>query len=167
MKALIIDISKCNGCYNCQIACKDEHVGNDWTPYAKPQPDTGQFWMKITDIVRGTVPKVKVAYMHDMCQHCDEAPCIPACQQNAIYKRDDGIVIIDPEKCAGSRNCIDACPYDAIAFDEEKGRAQKCNLCFHRVDKGLNPACADNVCLAHCISFSDGDEIKAFKNKGS
>ncbi len=43
-KVLVIDISKCNGCYNCQIACKDEHVGNDWTPIAKPQPDTGQFW---------------------------------------------------------------------------------------------------------------------------
>ena len=48
MKVFVIDIAKCNGCYNCQIACKDEHVGNDWTPYAKPQPDTGQFWMKVT-----------------------------------------------------------------------------------------------------------------------
>ncbi len=46
-KVLIIDVTRCNGCYNCQIACKDEHVGNDWTPYAKPQPDTGQFWMKV------------------------------------------------------------------------------------------------------------------------
>ena len=101
MKAFIIDISKCNGCYNCQIACKDEHVGNDWTPIAKPQPDTGHFWMKVTDIVQGTVPKVRVRYMHDMCQHCEEAPCIPACKSQAIYKRDDDIVIIDPEKCTG------------------------------------------------------------------
>ncbi len=48
-KVMIIDITKCNGCYNCQIACKDEHVGNDWTPIAKPQPDTGQFWMKVEE----------------------------------------------------------------------------------------------------------------------
>jgi len=58
MKAFVIDVSICNGCYCCQIACKDEHVGNDWTPIAKPQPDTGQFWLKQNEFVRGTVPKV-------------------------------------------------------------------------------------------------------------
>ena len=118
MKAMVIDLTKCNGCYNCQIACKDEHVGNDWTPYAKPQPDTGQFWMKVTDMVRGTVPKVKITYLHDICQHCDDAPCIPACHQKAIYKRDDGIVIINPDKCAGRMDCIHACPYKVIYFNE-------------------------------------------------
>jgi tetrathionate reductase subunit B len=65
MKAIVIDINKCNGCYNCQIACKDEHVANDWTPYAKPQPYTGQFWMKVSDLVQGTAPKVRIRYMHD------------------------------------------------------------------------------------------------------
>ena len=107
MKALVIDINKCNGCYNCQIACKDEHVGNDWTPYAKPQPDTGQFWMKVTDIVQGTVPKVRVRYMHDICQHCDEAPCIPACKSEAIYKRDDGK---SEDRCLpGCHNAVASC----------------------------------------------------------
>src|SRR5512136_1630486 len=96
-KALIIDITRCNGCYNCQVACKDEHVGNDWSPIAKPQPDTGQFWMKVTDVVKGTVPKVRVRYMLDMCQHCGEAPCMAAAP-SAVYKREDGLVIIDPEK---------------------------------------------------------------------
>ena len=104
MKVLVIDINKCNGCYNCQVACKDEHVDNDWTPIAKPQPDTGHFWMKVTDVVQGTVPKVRVRYMLDTCQHCDDAPCIPACSSEAIYKREDGIVIIDPEKCTGNRD---------------------------------------------------------------
>ena len=46
-KVMIIDIAICNGCHNCQIACKDEHCANDWTPIAKPQPDTGQFWNKV------------------------------------------------------------------------------------------------------------------------
>ena len=62
MKAFVMDLAICNGCYCCQIACKDEHVANDWTPYAKPQPDYGQFWMKMEEKVRGTVPKVKVSY---------------------------------------------------------------------------------------------------------
>jgi len=160
MKALVIDITKCNGCYNCQIACKDEHVANDWTPYAKPQPDTGQFWTKVTDIVRGTVPKVKVAYMHDICQHCDEAPCIPACQQNAIYKRDDGIVIIDPEKCAGSRNCIDACPYDVIYFNWDLNISQKCTMCAHLLDRGWKePRCVE-VCPTEALKFGEEEDLK-------
>ena len=78
-KVLVINLDICNGCYNCQIACKDEHVANDWSPIAKPQPDTGQFWNKVYDNVRGQVPKVKVTYEHSICQHCDDAPCLKAC----------------------------------------------------------------------------------------
>ena len=62
MKVFVIDVGVCNGCYSCQIACKDEHVGNDWTPIAKPQPDTGQFWLHLNEHIRGTVPKVKMHY---------------------------------------------------------------------------------------------------------
>jgi Fe-S-cluster-containing dehydrogenase component len=161
MKALIIDISKCNGCYNCQIACKDEHVGNDWTPIAKPQPDTGHFWMKVTDIVQGTVPKVRVRYMHDICQHCDEAPCIPACKSKAIYKRDDGIVIIDPEKCTGTRNCIDACPYQVIYFNSDLNISQKCTMCAHLLDKGWKePRCVD-ACPTGALKFGEEKDLKA------
>jgi tetrathionate reductase subunit B len=160
MKVLVIDISICNGCYNCQVACKDEHVGNDWTPYAKPQPDTGQFWMKITDMVRGTVPKVRVTYLHDICQHCDEAPCIPACTAHAIYKRDDGIVIIDPEKCAGHRNCIDACPYGVIYFNWDLNLAQKCTMCAHLLDQGWKePRCVD-ACPTEALKFGEEDDLK-------
>ena len=79
MKAFVIDVAHCSGCYCCQIGCKDEHCGNDWTPYAKPQPDTGQFWLKINETVRGTIPKVKISYVPVLCQHCDNAPCIEAC----------------------------------------------------------------------------------------
>src|SRR5512136_834681 len=63
VKVFVHDGSICNGCYCCQIACKDEHVANDWTPYAKPQPDTGQFWLKQTETVRGQVPRVKMHYL--------------------------------------------------------------------------------------------------------
>jgi tetrathionate reductase subunit B len=159
MKALVIDISKCNGCHNCQIACKDEHVSNDWTPYAKPQPITGQFWNKVMDITRGTVPKVKVNYMHSICQHCDEAPCIPACPQKAIYKRADGIVIIDPEKCAGNKNCMDACPYQVIYFNRDLNISQKCTFCAHLLDKGWKePRCVD-VCPTGARTFGEEEAL--------
>jgi tetrathionate reductase subunit B len=159
-KALIINYDICNGCYNCQIACKDEHVGNDWTPYAKPQPLTGHFWMKVTDMVRGTIPKVRVTYLHDVCQHCDEAPCIPACTAHAIYKRDDGIVIIDPERCRGHRNCIDACPYGVIYFNWDLNIAQKCTMCAHLLDEGWKePRCVD-ACPTGALKFGEEEDLK-------
>ncbi len=165
MKALVIDVEKCNGCYNCQIACKDEHVGNDWTPYAKPQPDTGQFWMKLTETVRGSVPKVKVSYVPSLCMHCDDAPCIPACPGQAIYKRDDGIVIIDPQKCTGSRNCVDACPYGAIYFNEDLNLSQKCTMCAHLLDKGWKePRCVE-VCPTEALRFGEEDDLKDLISK--
>ena len=61
-KVFVIDVAKCSGCYNCQLACKDEHAGNDWTPYAKPQPDIGQFWVKLTEHVNGTIVECNTAY---------------------------------------------------------------------------------------------------------
>ena len=101
-KTFIFDAAKCNGCRNCQLACKDEHVDNEWLPYSKPQPDTGQFWTRIEERIRGQVPKVKIAYIMHMCQHCDGAPCMSAAPE-AVYKRDDGLVIIDPSKAKGHK----------------------------------------------------------------
>jgi tetrathionate reductase subunit B len=163
-KAFIIDVSICNGCYSCQIACKDEHVGNDWTPVAKPQPDTGQFWLKINEYIRGTVPKVKMHYVPVLCMHCDKAPCISACPiEGAIYKRDDGLVIIDPEKCTGCKNCIDVCPYDAIYFNEDLNIAQKCTGCAHLLDNDWKePRCVD-ACPTGALKMVSEAEFKAQK----
>ena len=130
MKAFVIDVSICNGCYCCQIACKDEHVGNDGLPYARPQPDTGQFWMKLKEYIQGTFPKVKMHYIPVMCMHCDNAPCLSSCLvEGAIYKGEDGLIIIHPEKCTGCAHlldnhwkeprCVDACPTGALRFVEE------------------------------------------------
>jgi Fe-S-cluster-containing dehydrogenase component len=165
-KVFIYDTSICNGCYCCQIACKDEHVGNDWTPYAKPQPDTGQFWLKLHEFIRGTVPKVKMHYIPVLCMHCDEAPCIPACPvEGAIYKRDDGLVIIDPVKCTGCKKCVDACPYDVIYFNESLNIAQKCTGCAHLLDDGWKePRCVD-ACPTGALKFGTESEMKSLLAK--
>ena len=161
MKAFVIDVSICNGCYSCQIVCKDEHVGNDWIPYAKPQPDTGQFWCKMNEYVKGTVPKVKMHYIPAMCMHCDNAPCLKACTvKGAIYKRDDGLVIIDPEKCTGCKSCLNSCPYNAIYFNEDLNIAQKCTGCAHLLDNGWKvPRCVD-ACPTEAIKFAEESELK-------
>jgi tetrathionate reductase subunit B len=165
-KVFVIDINKCNGCHACQIVCKDEHVGNDWTPIAKPQPDTGQFWMNLTQRVRGTVPKVKVAYRPHLCMHCDEAPCIEVCPaEGAIYKRKDGLVIIDGDKCSGCRLCVEACPYDTVYFNEDLNIAQKCTGCAHLLDDGWKePRCAD-ACPTEALRMMDESEAKKLISK--
>lgn len=161
-KIFTVDITMCNGCYSCQIGCKDEHVTNDWTPIAKPQPEIGQFWLKLHERIRGTVPKVKVAYRPGLCMHCDNPTCAAACSQGAIYKRDDGLVIIDPLKCTGCRNCLEACPYeDVIYFNKDLNIAQKCTGCAHLIDAGWKETrCSDN-CPTICIRILDEDSEEA------
>ena len=162
-KVFVFDASICNGCYCCQIACKDEHCGNDWTPYAKPQPDTGQFWLQLLEYVRGTVPKVKMHYLASLCNHCDEAACMAACTvEGAIYKREDGLVIIDPEKCTGCKSCVDACPSHVIFMNETLNIAQKCTGCAHLLDSGewTEPRCVD-ACPTGALKFMEEAEAKA------
>jgi len=164
MKAFVIDVSKCNGCYCCQIACKDEHCENDWLPYAKPQPETGHFWGKLHEIIRGSIPKVKISYIFVPCQHCDDAPCISACAAKAIYRRDDGLILIDPDKCTGCRNCLksEACPYGVIFFNDDLNIAQKCTGCAHLIDRGWKePRCVDN-CPHDAIKFGEEAELAEF-----
>jgi tetrathionate reductase subunit B len=161
LKVFVHDASQCNGCYCCQIACKDEHVANDWTPYAKPQPETGQFWLKLNEKVRGQVPRVKVAYWPTLCSHCDAAPCMEACKvEGAIYKREDGLVIIDPVKCTGCKSCVDACPTRAIYFNDDLNIAQKCSGCAHLLDSGWKePRCVD-ACPTLALKFMEESEAK-------
>lgn len=167
-KALIFDRTLCNGCFNCQIACKDEHVENDWPPYAMAQPDTGQFWMRVTQIERGTFPKVKLAHMDLLCMHCDEAPCIKAATGGAVYKRSDGIVIIDPAKSVGQRQLVDACPYGVIYYNQDADIPQKCAFCVHRLESGKTPRCVDACIATQALIFGDRADLKAtIEEKGA
>ena len=142
MKAILIDITRCNGCFNCQIACKDEHVDNDWSPYAKPQPDMGHFWMRVNEVERGVVPKVKVSYIPKLCLQCENPPCEKAARDGAVYRRKDGIVIIHPEKSKGQREILESCPYGCIFWNGELDIPQKCTFCAHLLDQGWKePRC--------------------------
>ena len=158
--ALIIDQDSCWGCKTCEIACKQEHKVRDGIKLISVLEDG---FTMIGD-------KMDFVFQVRICRHCDDPPCVEACTEEAIVKREDGIVVMDYDRCTGCGSCIEACDYDAISFDDENSIARKCNLCHHRVDNGLIPACADNVCLAHCIYFGDPEDIRdmiAEKREGS
>lgn len=158
MKVFVYDLDKCNGCHNCQIVCKDEHVDNDWSPIAKPQPDTGHFWCKVDEETVGKTPHVRVNYLSHHCNHCDNAPCIAAAP-DAVYEREDGLVIVDPEQAKGNKDLVKACPYGDIYWNEELEIAQKCTGCAHLLDDGWSvPRCVD-ACCTGALRFGEEEEF--------
>src|SRR5450631_2765016 len=114
---LIVDVAECHNCNNCFLTCQDEYVDNDIPGYSAPQPQHGHKWINILTTERGRYPIVDVAHVPVMCNHCDRAPCVAA-GRGAVKKRDDGIVIIDPQRAAGRKDLVDACPYGAIWWNE-------------------------------------------------
>ena len=155
---MIIDLDKCSGCYNCFLACRDEHYGNDFPPISLAQPFQGHFWMQIIEKERGKYPKVKVSFIPKPCMHCDEPPCTQASVNGAVYKRPDGIVIIDPEKSTGQKEILSSCPHRVIFWNEEKNIPQKCTLCAHLIDQGWQePRCVE-ACPTGALLFGDLDD---------
>lgn len=165
---MLIDIKRCSICYSCQVACKDEFVGNMYPPYSYTQTDREPAWMKILETEKGKYPYVKVYPTPLLCMQCDKAPCIDACPiHGCIYKTDDGVVIINPSKCNGCKSCMNACPYGVIFFNDDKNICQKCTLCHHRLDKGKEPACID-ACPSSVFYLSEETKVvKEAKKRGA
>jgi Fe-S-cluster-containing dehydrogenase component/formate-dependent nitrite reductase membrane component NrfD len=142
----VIDNRKCIGCHACSTACKSENevplgVHRTWVKYVE----------------RGAYPDVKRSFQVTRCNHCENPPCVRICPVTAMYQRDDGIVEFDKDACIGCKACMQACPYDAIHIDPESHTAAKCHFCSHRIDVGLEPACAV-VCPTHAIVAGDLDD---------
>lgn len=138
---LIIDVARCENCNNCVIAAKDEYVGNEHSGYSAPMAKDSADIIAIERNVRGSTPVLDTAYLVRMCNHCDNAPCIKA-GGNAITKRDDGIVIIDPSKAKGRKDIVKSCPYGAIVWNEEQQLPQTWIFDAHLLDQGWDkPRC--------------------------
>jgi len=146
---LVIDSERCIGCIGCWISCKmenslDKGSGISVDTVGGPHPDTPD----------GIYPNLSMSYIPVPCMQCDDPPCIDACPEEAIYKRPDGIVLVDEDKCTGCQLCIPACPYDSLIYDDNRNLVWKCTLCHQRIDNGLEPFCV--VCCAlNVISFGD------------
>jgi Fe-S-cluster-containing dehydrogenase component len=160
---LLIDLDKCNGCFNCFLTAKDEHVGNEFPGYAAPQPLHGHEWISVRAHERGEAPIVDLAYLPVMCNHCDRAPCIEA-GKGAVTKRADGIVIIDPVKAKGRKDLVKACPYGAIWWNEEQQLPQAWIFDAHLLDRGWpQPRCVQACGTGAMQAVKIDDEAMAQK----
>ena len=160
-----VDLKRCTGCQACTMACKAENG----TP-------PGVFWTRVLEKEEGTYPFAYKVFMPLRCNHCAEPPCVPVCPTGASYVREkDNIVLVDQDKCIGCHSCVVACPYQArfipgndngyygaektpyedVSYREwQVGTAQKCTLCVHRIDEGLEPSCVE-TCPTRALVFGD------------
>jgi len=158
----IVDVAKCVGCFNCMVACKDEHVGNSWLPYTDGQQKHDQKWIEPVRHERGSVPFTEICFVTQLCQHCGDAPCEKAAP-DAVKRRPDGIVLLDPEKARGNRELADACPFGRISWNEERETAQKCTMCAHLLDGGwMEPRCVQ-ACPLRALSVARDSEVEGMQ----
>lgn len=186
---MLIEVERCIGCDICLKACKDEFIGNEHPPYSASQPEPsygygsnmtfgwpntpstatpwvlhGHLWMDVREQTQGTYPNINLRYVPMPCMHCDDPPCLKASNNGAVYKRPDGIVIIDPEKSRNQTQIVDACPYGKIYLNSEKAIPQKCTFCVHLVDNGSQPRCVE-ACPLKVITFGDLEDPKTEVSK--
>ncbi|MFQ5904572.1 MAG: 4Fe-4S dicluster domain-containing protein [Candidatus Binatia bacterium] len=139
-----VEVGHCTGCYTCITACKMENgipLGAFINRVEKAGP-VGRF------------PKVEMRYLFKTCMQCLHPPCLQACPTAALQKRADGIVVVEAEQCNGCQECLEACPYQALAYLEEKNVAAKCDFCAHRLDRGMDPKCV-GTCPTGVLIFGD------------
>lgn len=150
---MLIDLNRCTGCNACIIACKQE---NDLPPRLDAVPGSTGFSYIRVEVVgpEGEYPDLSQYYLPVPCMHCANPACLEICPTEAIYKRADGLVLINESECTGCEECLTACPYDAISMDGERNVARKCTLCAHLIDQGDQPACV-RACNAGAIIFGN------------
>ena len=112
--AMVVDLTRCQGCRACTEACKVEN-----------NTGQGMFWMHVFRFEEGTYPDTRMSFLPRACQHCDNAPCVKVCPTGSRYKRDDGLVLTDPDRCIGCRYCELACPYGVNYFNWQKPKASQ------------------------------------------
>ena len=148
---LIVDVAKCFNCNNCALAVHDEYHGNEHPGVAAEMPRQRHRWIDVIQRERGVYPMIDVVSMPVTCNHCDDPPCLKAARDGAVVKRADGIVIIVPEKAKGQRQIMEACPYGAVWWNDEKKLPQAWPFDAHLLDSGWTKTRASQVCPTEAI----------------
>jgi len=154
--ALVIDLNVCVGCQACVTSCKEWNTSGsagalaDDRPYGKDP--TGTFFNRVQTFEVGEYPDTQTVHFPKSCLHCEDPPCVPVCPTGASYKRaEDGIVLVDYDKCIGCKYCAWACPYGAREIDEHQQVMKKCTLCVDRVyDQALPESERKPACVMAC-----------------
>jgi Fe-S-cluster-containing dehydrogenase component len=155
--ALVIDLNVCVGCSACVTSCKEWNTSSeggggmvDQNPYGKDP--TGTFFNRVQTFEVGEYPNVETVHFPKSCLHCEDPPCVPVCPTGASYKRkEDGIVLVDYDKCIGCKYCSWACPYGAREIDEKQKVMKKCTLCVDRIyDTTLREDRRKPACVLAC-----------------
>lgn len=151
-----LDTDRCVGCETCVVACKN---WNNLTPKATATPGTaGPKFRRVMSIESGTYPNVDIVKVSLGCAHCGKPACAAVCPAGAISKRaEDGVVVVDQNKCIGCRYCFFACPFGVPQYGAE-GTMQKCNLCLERLAMGKDPACVAS-CPAKAVFAGPLEEL--------
>lgn len=136
--AMAIDLRKCVGCQACTVGCSIENQA----PIGQFRTTVKQYEVTLDD-GKTITNQVKSFMLPRLCNHCENPPCVKVCPVQATFQREDGIVMVDNERCVACGYCVQACPYDARFINEETLTADKCTFCAHRLEKGLLPACVE------------------------
>ncbi|AXO20535.1 TPA: tetrathionate reductase subunit TtrB [Providencia stuartii] len=132
---MLIDLRRCIGCQSCTVSCSVENQ----TPQGQFRTTVNQYQVSL----KGQEGVANVL-LPRLCNHCDNPPCVPVCPVQATFQREDGIVVIDNERCVGCAYCVQACPYDARFINHTTQTADKCTFCAHRLEVGLLPTCVES-----------------------
>mgnify|MGYP005809882281 CR=1 FL=1 len=174
-----IDVAKCIGCGRCADACKNEnnvlrepfyfrtwverYVINSASETTVDSPNGGIDGFPATTSEKGIL---RTFFVPKLCNHCDDAPCVQVCPVGATFSTPEGVVLVDKDYCIGCRYCVQACPYGARYIDPRTRTADKCTFCYHRITKGMLPACVE-VCPTGARVFGDvqqrGSPLARFK----
>ena len=154
--ALVIDLNVCVGCHACVTSCKQWNTAGSAGPMTDVAPydahPTGTFFNRVQTYEAGTFPLTETIHFPKSCLHCEDPPCVPVCPTGASYKRvEDGIVLVDYDKCIGCKYCAWACPYGARELDEARQVMTKCTLCVDRIyDTAMPEADRQPACVKAC-----------------
>ncbi len=154
--AFYFDASGCSGCKTCQVACKDKHDSPMGVRWRRVYEVCGGDWVR-----RGAawIPNIYAYQVSMACNHCEEPICRDACPNKAIVKQDDGVVLIDYDRCMGCKYCEWTCPYGALQFDNDKKVMTKCSFCADYLEEGKAPACV-SACPARVLDYGDLEELQ-------